>query len=31
MDLEQKQEQIIDSIGVVIHQDSTHNKNYLKQ
>ena len=31
MDLEQKQEQIIDSIGVVIHQDSTHNKNYLNQ
>jgi hypothetical protein len=33
MDLEQKQEQeqIIDSIGVVIYQDSTHNKNYLKQ
>ena len=30
-DLEQKQEQIIDSIDVVIEQDSTDNKNYLKQ
>ena len=30
-DLEQKQEQIIDSLDVVIEQDSTDNKNYLKQ
>ena len=30
-DLEQNQVQIIDSLNIVIKQDSTYNKNYLKQ